>query len=194
MSPDMQQKLEKVRKYSASLSTAFAFAWLVIAFAGLVGLILILIANDSQRVPTVIEFGRAAYAGEEITWTVKVIVAIGWVIALLVVLKLLGHLGKLFGHYARGEIFTADNVQQIRQIGVSAFLFVCVWIYELIANALLGSLVGGTPLEEPGLAVRGWGLGVPWPLGVVFTGIMIIVVSWIMDVGRELREEQDLTV
>jgi hypothetical protein len=32
------------------------------------------------------------------------------------------------------------------------------------------------------------------PFDEVIAGTIIIVISWIMDVGRELREEQDLVV
>ena len=32
------------------------------------------------------------------------------------------------------------------------------------------------------------------PFTELVVGIVVIVVSWIMDVGRELREEQDLVV
>ena len=37
-------------------------------------------------------------------------------------------------------------------------------------------------------------IGIPGPFAIVLTGIIIIIVSWVMDVGRELREEHDLTV
>lgn len=194
MSPETQEKLDKVKKYSASLRTVFAVAWGILAFAGFIGLIIILTANESQRMPTNIQFGDASFIGDEITWTVKIVVAIGLVLSLAIALKLLHHLRRLFGHYARGEIFTPETVRQIREIGIAVFLFTAVWGYELLADNVLGVPAAVRGAAETGMEVRGWGIGLPAPLGPVLAGIMIVVVSWIMDVGRELREEQDLTV
>ena len=192
MSPETQEKLDKVKKYSASLSMVFWVFWFILAFAGLIGLIILLTVNDSQRVPSTLNFGGMSYVGDEITWTVKIAASIGLMLGVAIALKLLGHLGKLFGLYARGEIFTAENVRQIREIGVSVFLFMAIWAYGLMATYIIG--VPGSAIETQTLAVRGWGIGLPEPLTVVLAGIIIVVISWIMDVGRELREDQDLTV
>jgi hypothetical protein len=194
VSPEAQQKLEQVKRYSASLRTVFRFVSIVVAFAGLVGLIIVLTVNDGQRIPSTIAFGGSSFAGDEITWMVKIAVALGMALSVGIALKLLHHLATLFDHYARGEIFTSDTVRQIRAIGVSVFLFVSIWLYGLLVQSILGVPAAVRQAAETGIDVRGWGIGVPEPLAVVLAGIMIIVVSWIMDVGRELREEQDLTV
>jgi len=39
-----------------------------------------------------------------------------------------------------------------------------------------------------------WGFQLSGPFTLAVAGTIIVIVSWIMDVGRELREEQDLTV
>jgi len=194
MSPETQEKLDKVKKYSASLSMVFWVFWFILAFAGLIGLIILLTVNDSQRVPSTLNFGGATYVGDEITWTVKIVAAIGLMLSMGIALKLLGHLGKLFSLYAKGEIFTAENVRQIREIGISVFLFMAIWAYGLLTKIILGVPGAGSTVETQGIAVRGFGFGLPEPLTVVLAGIIIVVISWIMDVGRELREDQDLTV
>jgi Protein of unknown function (DUF2975) len=194
MSPETQEKLAKVKKYSASLSMVFWVFWFILAFAGLIGLIIVLTINDSQRVPSTLDFGGVTYVGDEITWSVKIAVSIGWALTVAISLKLLGHLGKLFGLYARGQIFTAENVGQIREIGISVFLFMAIWAYGLLTQYVIGVPGAGSAIEARGMAVRGFGFGLPEPLTVVLAGIIIVVVSWIMDVGRELREDQDLTV
>lgn len=194
MSPETQEKLERVKKYSASLTMFFLFVWFVFAFAGVIGLIIILTINNGQRPPSTLEFGNVLYTGEEITWAVKIAAAIGWALTVLIALKLIGHLGALFKLYSKGQIFTSDNVKQIREIGVSVFLFMGVWIYGMVSRVLVGFPGNGTGIETPGMHVRGWGFGLPEPVTVTLAGIIIVVISWIMDVGRELREEQDLTV
>ena len=194
MNPETQQKLDKVKKYSASLSLLFFVIWFVLAFSGVIGLIIVLTINESQRIPSTLIFGGTTYVGDEVTWPVKIVVSIGWLLTVAIALKLVGHLGKLFGLYAKGEIFTAENVRQIRAIGISVFLFMGIWLYGLLTQLIVGVPGAGAAIETQSMAVRGFGFGLPEPLTVVIAGIIIVIVSWIMDVGRELREEQDLTV
>ena len=77
---------------------------------------------------------------------------------------------------------------------ISAFLFLAVWFYGHLSNYILAVPTEMRRAAQAGMEVRGWGFGIPEPLAVVLAGIIIIVISWIMDVGRELREDQDLTV
>lgn len=55
---------------------------------------------------------------------------------------------------------------------------------------LLVSDEGMTTSTTPGTGLMGEGPVV----NQLIVGMIIIIVSWIMDVGRELREEQDLVV
>ena len=109
-------------------------------------------------------------------------------------MKLIFHLCRLFDCYARGEIFTAESVRQIRAIGISVFLFIWVWVYQVIARAVLDVPGAVSDGSASGLSVPGASFGTPDPIGAVLTGTMIVLISWIMDVGREMREDQDLTV
>lgn len=188
MTPETLAKLEKVKKYSASLRTLFQIA---AAFAGLTGLVTLLLILTAQGSETrTIQFGGATYSGDEITWSLQIVVAIGAALVFSIAVSLLHNLAKLFEHYSKGEIFTAESVRRIREIGITVFMFVAVWIYTLFAEYILQVLEPGTTLQ----GTRTVGLGVPGPLFVVLTGIVIMIVSWVMDVGRELREEHDLTV
>lgn len=192
MSPETQQKLEKVRKYSASLRGLCRLLSVILAVAGFVSLIMILTINDSQPVTRSIDFNGVIYAGEEITLLVRIVIAFGLLLAVAIVLKVLHHLARLFGHYANGEIFTSESVRQIRETGKALFYALFVWLYALIANLLLKTNATNIPGTEVGTAT--WELKVSGPFTLVVAGTIIVMVSWIMDVGRELREDQDLTV
>lgn len=188
MTPDTHVKLEKVRKYSASLRGVFKLLFALVAIAGVVGLLVIALSSFEE---TSISFGDLVLRGDEVTASVRMAGAIGLLIGRGVALKLLYHLVKLFDLYANGYIFTADNVAQIRQIGISVFLFTAGWLYSLVMRAILG---GADALPADAGEISSINVGSSGVFGFVLTGVIIIIVSWIMDVGRELREEQDLTV
>jgi hypothetical protein len=192
MSPESQEKLEKVMKYSASLRQLCRLLSVVLAMAGFVSLIMILTINDSQQVTRSIDFNGVIYAGAEITVLVRIVISFGLLLAVAIALKVLYHLARLFGHYANGEIFTSDSVKQIRETGKALFYVLFAWLYALIANFLLGTnaaSISGTEVET-----ATWELRLSGPFTLVIAGTIIVMVSWIMDVGRELREDQDLTV
>jgi hypothetical protein len=68
-------------------------------------------------------------------------------------------------------LFAAKNVRHIRSLGY--FLIVNWAINDQMQGALRDMDLSTTPL---------------------FIGLLIIFVSWIMDEGRKLQEEQELTV
>lgn len=192
MSPETQEKLEKVKKYSASLRTLFRFLSVVLLFAGFIGMIILLTINDSQPPTRSVDFNGVVYVGEEITVLVKIVIAFGLLLAVAIALKVLHHLASLFGHYARGQIFTSESVRQIRKTGKGLFYALFAWLYALIANFVLKTTapsVSGVEVEQ-----ATWGFQLSGPFTLAIAGTIIVMVSWIMDVGRELREDQDLTV
>jgi hypothetical protein len=78
---------------------------------------------------------------------------------------------SLFGLYRKGQLFTARAVLHIRSLG-----------YFLIINWAFDDQMQST-LRDMNLST------VP-----ILIGLLIIFVSWIMDEGRKIQEEQELTV
>jgi hypothetical protein len=77
----------------------------------------------------------------------------------------------LFGLYRRGILFSARNVLYIRFQG-----------YYLILNFVVDYLMQGV-LHDMALDTTS-----------LFAGFIIIFIAWIMDEGRKIQEEQELTV
>ena len=77
----------------------------------------------------------------------------------------------LFSLYGRGILFTARNVLYLRFQG-----------YYLILGYIIDYQIKGI-LRDMDLSMT-----------PVFAGLMIIVIAWIMDEGRKIQEEQELTV
>jgi hypothetical protein len=101
-----------------------------------------------------------------------------------VMLYLANNLAKLFELYAKGEIFTLTVVNQIRKVGIAMLAFPALTLLNSIAGIWLMSQIA--PDEH-------W-----FELSVSFdhllAALIVILFSWIMDVGRALREENELTV
>ena len=190
MTPETEKKLEKVRKYSASLRSLFRFFSVIVVIAMIIGTVFLLTTSSEDTTFALLDM---RFTGAELTPTIRVLAGIHLAIVFAILIKLLHHLAALFGLYAEGMIFTADNVAQIRQIGISVFLFCASWIYVIVARLVLFTMRHPIPPYVPREDTIGFTAD-SLPLFSLIAGIIIIVISWIMDVGRELREEQDLTV
>ena len=82
-----------------------------------------------------------------------------------------GAMLRLFWLYAKGILFMAKNVNCIRFLG---YYFIADWfVNDLMQDYLHDMALSMTP---------------------VFVGFVIIFVAWIMDEGRKIQEEQELTV
>lgn len=78
---------------------------------------------------------------------------------------------RLFQLYGRGILFSAKNVTCIRFLG---WWLMIGWVIDYQMQGLLKDLsLSTTPL---------------------FVGLLIIFIAWIMDEGRKIQEEQELTV
>jgi hypothetical protein len=77
----------------------------------------------------------------------------------------------LFRLYERGILFSAKNVRDIRFLGYYLIIdWVVIYQLESLSHRMALSF------NQP------------------FIGLMVIFVAWIMDEGRKIQEEQDLTV
>ena len=80
-------------------------------------------------------------------------------------------LSCLFRLYERGIFFAARNVNYIRFFG---YVLIIEWVVDyLFAGTVHDLTLSTTP---------------------IFAGLLIIFVAWIMDEGRKIQEEQELTV
>ena len=77
----------------------------------------------------------------------------------------------LFRLYFKGIFFSATNIRLIQSLGLAL---------------ILGSIAD----YQMQSAVR----EVDWSTNSIFIGLLIIFISWIMDEGRKIQEEQELTV
>jgi hypothetical protein len=85
----------------------------------------------------------------------------------------------VFRNYKKGEIFNIFNARHYTYLG---------WLFFL--DALIAKPLSTYP---PGHRWIQIGYGTP-TLGVLFCGVLVIVISWVMVEGYKLQEEQKLVV
>jgi hypothetical protein len=81
-------------------------------------------------------------------------------------------LDKLLRFFAAGNFFTAHTVHCIKLLGC---FVIGDWIVTKILDAMAGS-------------------GILFTFGQLVLGLLIVLIAWIMDEGRKIQEEQELTV
>jgi Protein of unknown function (DUF2975) len=90
---------------------------------------------------------------------------------------------KLFDLYSKGELFTARIVHAIQRVGYAYFLMALVGFISRIVSVHLAK----TSSEWQWSSLTGL-------LTSLFPGLLILFIAWIMDEGRKIQEEQELTV
>jgi hypothetical protein len=101
-----------------------------------------------------------------------------------VLLKGLHHMAALFSLFAEGNIFIKKSIGQIKQLGITVLFAVAA---NLAAFPLNIVVLNSISFEHINMSYS-------FPVGNIITGCFVILISWIMEVGREMREEIELTI
>lgn len=116
---------------------------------------------------------------------------IGFLVSLLPLSALvygLINIRKLFSFYQNGEIFSFEHVNIFKRTSKALILWVFLSIFYESAKSILFSM--GNP---PGQRTVSIGFSSPEITTLVVAGI-VFVIAWVMDEGRIITEEQQLTV
>ena len=111
-------------------------------------------------------------------------------------------LAKLFHFYEHGLIFATETIRCIKTLGL-----ICVMNWLLTSASHLSFHPAPPPPQcpvPPGfemqLVQKSFGLGffsfsiAGINFGLLLAGVVIVIIAWIMDEGRKIQEEQELTV
>ena len=109
-------------------------------------------------------------------------------IPLLIQMSIVFWLIKLFRLYEKGSIFSLTHVKYIRNIGYALILSQVIEpIYQFVMGIVL---TWHNPPHHHYAAITLDQTNV----GVLLTAFLIILISWIMAQGYQLKEEQQLTI
>jgi Protein of unknown function (DUF2975) len=188
MRPETQKKLERIRRIGKVLSGVW---WGLIVVTSLLLFVAVIrmvaghgvgISGLSMTItsnPVATAFGMTIPL-DALGIPQRVVLAMIVALALAVQLKALTHLRRLFNSYSRGSVFTVEAAHEIRQIGISAMLWVIPNILWVIACFFLAREQMPTSIHLE--------------LGAVALGLVVTFVSWFMDAAAELREENEMTI
>jgi len=105
-----------------------------------------------------------------------------WICLIAFLCRFIGFFYRLFSNLEKGILFGRDNVRCIRCIGwwmvITPFLGLGFAVTKLIWST-----------EAPGMIDA----SIVFP-NSLFEGFFVIFIAWIMDEGRKIQEEQELTV
>ena len=121
----------------------------------------------------------SALSGPELV----VVIAIG-ALRPAVVWLALWPLLDLFRLFERGLIFEAINLRRLRQLG---WILIAVDVADMVQRAITGPVLSLFGAAEPFIA-----LGFVFNMAIV--GLFLLVIAQVMDIGRELKEADELTI
>jgi len=91
---------------------------------------------------------------------------------------------KLLGLYREGIIFTAENVAAIRRIG---WAVASIDIAGMIQTLVTGPVLTLLEISSGYLAAR-------LEVGYLIIGLFVVLIAYVMDMGRELKEQDNLVI
>ena len=181
MNPRTEARLEKVKRMSRSGRRVCLLLMALLSLAAAVEVFATLAIPETQTC----EVGGLRQLCSELPPQVVTLTAVGLVGGVALVLTALYRLARLFQNYARGEIFTRASVREIRFLG---YLAVASAVFQVVLFVAALVLVAGVGAEWPAE------LRFEFPIGALVMAMFILLLAWIMDIGAEMREENELTV
>ncbi|NOY73967.1 MAG: DUF2975 domain-containing protein [Gammaproteobacteria bacterium] len=91
---------------------------------------------------------------------------------------------KLLGLYREGIIFTAENVAAIRRIG---WAVASIDIVDMIQTVITGPILTFYEISSGYVAIR-------LEVGYLIIGLFIVLTAYVMDMGRKLKEQDNLVI
>jgi hypothetical protein len=181
MNPHTEARLEKVKRMSRS---ARRVCFLLMVLTALAALAMTAGRLSAPELFTC-EIGGVRQACSELPAEGVTFAVVGVIGSLALVWVALYRLSRLFQNYSRGEIFTRGSAREIRVLGYLAAAYAIFQVTMVVAMLALAANGGSDWPRE---------LRLDFSLGPFVIAFFILLVSWVMDVGAEMREDNEFTV
>lgn len=183
MDKEISPELRKVRRFGR-IARGFCVAF-GLYYAAVLGLVVYAMVFGGQFK---FNFGAFSVRADELT---PVLVA--WAAVLLASMAIPGWIGfrrmyALFDNLRQGRIYTLENVRHIRVLGILGIVLPFVLgAVEVISLEIWKAGLAPTGVLKDGKLLFGWPASFTpfiWPS-------LLILASWIMENGRQLRDEAE---
>jgi hypothetical protein len=194
MTPETEAQIRNIRKFGTYARSASGIAGGVLVFSFL-WLVWNIVAGP---ISSGVKVGLGAYSvtGDHLStiqvkaWVFVVVASIFGILFAVVL-----HLQRLFAHLAAGSIYTPANVRHLRRVGTLALaMAVLQLVLPMITIALVdGGVIDRTlvTLTEPSSSGIGILMLGPASLSGFVMAALVLLASWIMDVGRQTADDAD---
>lgn len=188
--------MEKIQKLSCTLKKIFqilaiaspiliCLQWLLIDWQPLKGLV----QKGIILKPIATPDGPVNLGNIDLSITTKILALLGDLLTAFPYIFGYILLHKLFSNYQKGRIFISGNIAIYKKLGKLSFIYgiLCLPLSETIM------VLVATSVNLPGHRCLQIGFGTP-SLEAILCGLLVIVISWVMQEGQALQEENQLTV
>lgn len=190
MNPETAAQIQTVRKFGTYFHQLSLLAGALLVLVSVVSLLTIVAHPHASS----LNVGLGAYTFTSDQMATLEIKAWSAVVVITVFATLLGvvlHLRRLFRNLAAGSIYTRDNVRHLRNVGtlavaMAALQIVLPMITEVLVQTgfLDPTLLTFTEPRSRGIFLLG-----PSSLSAWITAGLVLLASWIMDLGRQTTDE-----
>ena len=176
MSPKIGSRLNRIKTVSRIfrvITSILVVIWALLAALFVLGSVKYALGGGGQPVPGTMQF-HISFSPHQ-TYTVPFHISLPVFLLGAVQLFLSGFglilLNRLFRLYERGYFFKTENIRCIKFLGL---IIVGIWLTKTILELMARQ----NNIEGSGLVYGG----------------LVVFIAWIMDEGRKISEEQELTV
>jgi len=124
----------------------------------------------------------------ELTFSTRMLAMFASFIPVTVAVLGLLAMARLFSLYEKGIIFSADNVKQFRILGYLVLGFVFA---KMLHTTILSFILTYQNLPGKRILVAQFDI---MDLLAILVGAFILIVAWVMDEGRKLKDEHTYTI
>ena len=179
MNVETQTALAKIQKVSSAVKMGCKILFVItpVYFIGM-GIVI-------MRHGTIAIHGGEKIPASQLPLADRLQFGLGCLLTGAIILKALYHLHRLVSNYSVGDVFTAGSVAQIKHLGKTL-------LYMAALQILISELLACLAIFRHKTLYFSFPEDIPF--GFLIGGGLLILISWVMEVGLGLREESDLTI